>query len=85
MENKFLDKIVSITWIDSYGVTTGWQDINEYEADICVINSWGKVIYEDKNLISLAHNFAEATNNTPSQANGIMVIPKVCITKITVI
>jgi hypothetical protein len=79
------DKIVTIKWQDSYGVETGWQDISEYKANLCIINSWGKVIYEDDKIISLAHNYADETENTCQQANGIMVIPKVCIIEITVI
>jgi len=85
MENNFWDKIVTIKWVDSYGVLAGWQDISEFAPKMCVISSWGKVIYEDTNILALAHNYAEATNHTHLQANGIMVIPKVCITEITVI
>ena len=83
MENNFLDKMVTIKWVDSYIVEAGWRDISEFDPELCVISSWGKVIYENANLLALAHNYAEATNHTLLQANGIMVIPKVCITEIT--
>lgn len=74
---------VCIIWTDSYGVTSGWQDISGYHAEKLLVESFGKVIYEDDKVISLAHNFAEETDNTIKQANGIMVIPKACIEKIT--
>lgn len=79
---KALENIVMIKWEDSYGVETGWRNISDYSADSLIINSVGKIIYEDNKVISLAHNFASETNNTPMQANGIMVIPKACIVEI---
>lgn len=75
--------IVCIKWLDSYGVQAGWQDICEYKANKLEITSVGKIIYEDDDVISLAHNFAEETDKTLAQANGVMTIPKVCIVQIT--
>jgi len=77
------NKVVTVRWLDSYGVQSGWQDISDYKANRLEITSVGKVIYEDNDVISLAHNFADETENTPMQANGIMTIPKVCIIQIT--
>ena len=85
MDEKYLDKVVSVIWTDSYGVLPGWQDISDFTAEPCIVNSWGRIIYEDSNLISLAHNYSLETNNSPLQANGIIVIPKVCISSISVI
>lgn len=76
-------KDVHIVWTDSYGVSTGWQDISDYKAEKLEVHSYGKVIYEDEDVIALAHNYAEETEKTLKQANGIMVIPKACIIKIT--
>lgn len=78
-----IGKIVVIEWEDSYGVESGWRDISDYSANVLTITSVGKVIYEDDKVISLAHNFADETENTPKQANGIMVIPLACIRKVT--
>jgi len=77
------NKEVKIKWSDSYGVETGWKDISDYSANELIVVSWGKVIYEDDKVITLAHNYAEETNKTCLQANGIMVIPKLCIIEIT--
>lgn len=82
MKDDILGKIVKIKWIDSYGVTTGWKDITDYSACELLIESFGKIIYKDDKIISLAHNYADETDNTPMQANGIMVIPLACITEI---
>lgn len=77
------DKIVCIRWLDSYGVQSGWQPTEDYRANKLEITSLGKVVYEDDNVISIAGNFAEETENTEEQANGIMTIPKACITSIS--
>ena len=74
---------VKIRWLDSYGVSTGWQDLEGYQANKLEIESYGVIIYEDDTVIALAHNYAEETDQTPKQANGIMVIPKACILNIT--
>lgn len=74
---------VLIIWQDSYGVLSGWQDISDYSASELNIESLGFVIYENDKVIALAHNYAKETDNTPRQANGIMVIPKACIIKVT--
>lgn len=74
---------VEVKWIDSFGVQSGWQDISSYSADKLEITSWGVIIFINDDIISLAHNFSEETENTLQQANGIIVIPKACITSVT--
>ena len=78
-------KEVIVKWHDSYGVDSGWRDISDYTANLLIITSWGKVIFEDKKTIALAHNYAPETDNTCMQANGIMVIPKACIIETKII
>ena len=80
-----MNKAATIKWTDSYGVDAGWKDISGYTACLLEVTSWGKVIYEDDRVMALAHNYAEETENTCRQANGIMVIPKSCIVEITYI
>jgi len=82
-ENKYINKQVKVVWTDSYGVTSGWQDISEYKAEKLVVQSFGIVIFENEDVISVAHNYAQETDKTVKQANGIMVIPKACIIHIT--
>lgn len=77
------DRIVCIKWLDSYGVQSGWQATDNYTANRLEITSLGKVVYEDNNVISIAGNFADETENTEKQANGIMTIPKACIVSIS--
>ena len=83
MKNSKNNKEVRVKWKDSYGVDSGWKNISNYSANELIVISLGKIIYEDDKVIALAHNYAEETNNTCLQANGIMVIPKVCIVETT--
>lgn len=76
---EYLNKNVQVEWIDSYGTLPGWQEVAGYKATRQIITSWGRVIYEDKEMLSLAHNYGKETKNTPEQVNGIMAIPKRCI------
>ena len=50
-KNDLLGKMVFIKWKDSYGVDTGWKDISDYSASLLEIESLGKVIYENKEII----------------------------------
>lgn len=72
-------EFVYIKWVDSYGVRSGWTDLEEYSPNLLVIESVGKVISQTKDVVAIAHNYADATENTPQQGNGIMVIPKKAI------
>lgn len=71
--------IVFVKWLDSYGTLSGWMNLDDFKPSALEITSIGKVIYEDDVIVSLAHNFADETNYTASQVNGIMTIPKTCI------
>ena len=70
-----------IKWYDSYGVTTGWEDISSFTANPLVIESIGFVVFENESVLALASNYADETEHTPKQANGVMTIPKCCITE----
>lgn len=77
------NSIVCIQWLDSYGVLAGWQKTDGFTAGKLEITSLGKVVYQNEDVISLAANFSEETENTPNQANGIMTIPKAAILSVT--
>lgn len=79
----YIKKKVAIRWQDSYGALPGWQEVAGFMPGWLVVTSYGTVIYEDDKIISIAQNYAEETEYTPEQANGIMTIPKDCILSIT--
>jgi len=84
IDKSFKDKVVHIRWVDSYAVDFGWQELeDDYSADLCIIDSWGRVVYEDNKVIALSANYANESKQTTKQVNGKMIIPKVCIEKIT--
>ncbi len=80
---NLIGKEVKVSWVDSYGVTTGWQDLNNFDAILLKVQSYGVVIKDTPEILVLAHNYAKETEYTPEQANGTMVIPKACISDIT--
>lgn len=80
---NLIGKEVRVCWVDSYGVTPMWRDLDDYDATLLRVRSYGVVIKDTSEILALAHNYAEETEYTPEQANGTMVIPKACITDIT--
>ena len=76
-------EITIIEWVDSYGAMSGWVNLEDYEPEELVSVSSGVKVYENKKVVALAPNFASSTTYTPRQANGLMVIPKSCIQRIT--
>lgn len=74
---------VIIEWEDSYGTITGWQGIEDFAPELLKVKSYGVIVHENKDTVSLAQNYAKETEYTQEQANGIMVIPRTCIRKIT--
>ena len=78
---KISGALVAVKWFDS-SFESGWQDISDYTVDAIELNytSYGIVVYEDNNVIALAHNVSD--NPKHKSANGIMRIPKVSVTEI---
>lgn len=75
--------ITIIEWEDSYGALSGWTNLEDYNPKVLECVSCGIVVFEDKKVVALAPNYATSTTYTPTQGNGLMVIPKSCIKKIT--
>lgn len=65
-----------VIWRDSYGVQSGWQERDRgYKPSSLIIKSVGWIVSQTDTEIALSHNHADATDHTPEQDNGIMVIP----------
>ncbi len=77
-------KIELIEWVDSFGCSSGWSEIQQINTYLKCITI-GFVVSETDNTVSLANSIALETDDTKEQANGIMTIPLVCILKRTVI
>ena len=81
MEN--IKKITVIEWEDSYGAHGGWLSLDDYKPGVLTCMSCGFVVYEDKKVVALAPNYAASTTYTHEQGNGLKVIPKSCILRVT--
>ncbi len=75
-------QLLCIIWSDSFGASGGWQSIEEYSPDELEVVSVGIKVFENEKVVALAPNYAQATTYTSEQANGLMVIPKCCISEI---
>jgi len=75
MKTKYINYI---EWIDSFGCSSGWSEIQPIET-VLICMSVGFVVSENDKTISLANSVAYETEDTKEQANGIMTIPKVSI------
>lgn len=82
MKKQKENRKVCIRWVDS-GMDSGWRDISDgFKASEIAVESFGIIIYEDDKVIGLAHNYSDETDNSATQVNGIMTIPKCCIKEI---
>jgi len=74
------EKIEKITWEDSHFNIEGWIEFSEdFSIGECIVESYGKVIYEDENTIVITGNYIEENEHQIRQINGFVAIPKICI------
>jgi len=78
MKTKSKYKVELIEWLDSFGCSSSWSEIQPIET-VLMCKSVGFVISENDKTVSLANSVAYETEDTKEQANGIMTIPKVSI------
>ena len=69
-------KIICVEWLDSRGVTSEWEILEDLEElRPVVITSIGYLLSENKGYITICQNIS------PDQVAGRITIPKRCITK----
>lgn len=70
-------EVLKITWIDSCASNLKWSLLDEIDGDIdpIKITTYGVLIQETEQAISLAQNFG----HDPQQFCSLMTIPKGCI------
>lgn len=75
-----MDKCLTIMeWVDSSGVQSGWQFLEDFQTELVHVTSVGFVIKETDEFIALAQNYGVETTNSPEQINGVITIPKAAI------
>lgn len=74
-------KEVRVEWVDSCGGDCYWHTFDGFKPSITRPITYGFVIYEDEEIISIAQSYAEGDDYTPEQVNGIITIPKCSIVK----
>lgn len=75
-------KEVRIEWIDSCGGDCYWLLLRDFKPSITKPTTYGFVVYEDDEIISIAQSYAEGDDEVPQQINGVITIPKCSIINI---
>ena len=70
-------EVLKIIWIDSCASNMNWTLMDELDEDIepIKITSYGVLIQETEDCITIAQNYGE----NPNQCCSLMTIPKGCI------
>ena len=80
-------KLIYVKWRDSCGVSSSWEDLkdagieNDNDSDICICESVGWLIDENKHLIKIFSNITIRRDKIDEEVSGSMTIPKGCIIK----
>ena len=80
MEEQYEDvdmEVLKIIWIDSCASNMNWTLMDELDGDIepIKITSYGVLIQETEECVTIAQNYGE----NPNQCCSLMTIPKGCI------
>lgn len=76
-------RLVLIEWLDSYGCSSSWQDIDNCEPGVVVCQSVGWLIHDDDRCkVIVPHMNQPDHPNTNQQGCGDMTIPSASIVKI---
>lgn len=76
-EKKY--ELTQIEWLDSYGITPDWQEIDNIKPIKIICITVGFVVHEDDTSLSVANSIC--VDGPENQATGIMTIPKCSIVK----
>jgi len=68
-----------VKWVDSYGATPTWTDVDDLGATLLTCNSVGWVKYEDEDVLVIVPHVADETDHTLDQGCGQMTIPKCAV------
>ena len=71
---------VLIEWMDSYGCSSNWQEINPAgEPEMMVCRSVGWIIRKTKTCVVVVPHLSDNTHSAKQQGCGDMTIPTACI------
>lgn len=74
-------RAVMVKWIDSCGGDCYWSLLKDFKPQVTKPTTFGFVIHEDDECISVAQSLADAGGDN-AQYNGVICIPKVSIIEI---
>ncbi len=79
MKNTY--KLVCVKWVDAFGCSTTWEEIEDVEAHAHYCYSVGWIVKESDDAIVLVPHYSPASElyNVKEQGCGDMTIPKLGI------
>lgn len=73
-------RLVLIEWIDSFGCSSTWQELDDIEKPTPMIcRSVGWLLSDDDKCVVIVPHVTDEHKSTPRQGCGDMTIPRVCI------
>lgn len=76
--------LVLVIWLDSYGVSSEWQEITEIVAPPLTVSSVGWLLHDGEDCIVIVPHLSQADHkHAKQQGCGDMTIPKVAVVSIT--
>lgn len=78
-------KEVRVKWIDSLSGDCRWTLKEDFKPSICRPITYGFVIYEDDEIISIAQTYSPEDGDAPEQFNGHITIPKCSILEMKIL
>ncbi|MBN9463440.1 MAG: hypothetical protein J0H00_19695 [Burkholderiales bacterium] len=67
-----------VLWLDSFGLSAGWQHVEDIEARTVMVASAGLVLAEDDDSLTLAAHVGYLGDEM-AQVGGVITIPKAAI------
>lgn len=74
-------KTLKVEWIDSAG-GAGWEFLEDFKEEPVHVTTYGFIVNEAEDFITLAQNYAPQTVQSREQINNTISIPKCAITSI---
>ena len=76
--------VLKVEWIDSAG-GSGWEVLEDYTSEAVHVTTYGFLIREDEETISVAQSYAPGTVKGREQINNDITIPKCAISSVCVL
>ena len=76
-------RVVMVEWLDSYGCSTNWTELDGIQPQSMMCRSVGWLVYEDdRNLVIVPHVTSRDHAHAEQQGCGDMTIPRPAVVSV---